>query len=166
MTEVNPLIQGASGKARGATAAVYTDGTLTGGSQSVSTFVASTAVVRGEAVILVAPTTTAEVTVARAPASGTLSGASVIGVALNDATIGQVVRVATDYGWVRGVATLGQGVIQGIIGVAAGAALATSTANTQYGIALVATTAGVFPAVTSPATNATTTGIFVKFGQI
>jgi len=166
MAEVNPTIQGASGKTRGATAAVNTDGTLTGGSQDVGQYVASAAIVRGEPVILVGPTATAEVTVARIPVVGTLSGASVVGVALNDATAGQVVKVARDYGWVRTAATVGQGVLQSATaGVAAGAAIA-STANTQFGVALSASTAGVFPSVTTPATNATTTGVFVKFGTL
>lgn len=161
--EVTPSISRASGKAQ-SSIAKYDDGTLTGESQDVRTFVASAAIVAGEAVILTGPTSTANVTVARIPVVGTLSGRSVIGVALNDAVAGQAVRVACDHGWVRGQATIGQGVLQSATaGVATGAAIAT-TANTQFGVAIVATTASVFPSVTVPATNAETNGIFVRFG--
>lgn len=161
--EVTPSIGRASGKAI-ASIGRYDDGTLTGESQDVRAFVAAAAIVRGEAVILTGPTATANVTVSRIPVVGTLSGRSVIGVALNDATAGQVVKVACDHGWVRGQATVGQGVLQSATaGVATGAAIAT-TANTQFGVAVVATTASMFPSVTSPATNAETNGIFVRFG--
>lgn len=165
---VTPGIPGASGKPA-ASAAKYDDGTLTGESQAVRSFVANAAIVAGEAVILVGPTYTSSRVytgprVARIPVVGTLSGRSVIGVALNDAVAGEVVKVATDHGWVRCQATAGQGILQSATaGVAVGAAIAVAAANTQWGVALVATTANVFPSVTSPATNAETNGVFVRF---
>jgi hypothetical protein len=161
--EVTPAVGRASGKAITGIGR-YDDGTFTGEPQDIRVYIASTAVVRGECVILVGPTATANVTVARMPVVGTLSGRKVIGVALNDAAVGQAVRVAADHGWVRGQATVDQGVLQSAnIGVAVGAAIA-STANTQFGIAVVATTASMFPSVTVPATNTETNGIYVRFG--
>ena len=163
--EVTPAIAGASGKAQ-SSIAKYNDGTLTGESQDVRVYVADAAIVAGEVVILVPPTATTGVRVARTPAgAGGTIGRKVVGVALNDAAAaGAAVRVAADHGWVRAQGTADTQGLQAsaTAGVTVGAAAA-ATLDVQFADILVGTTASVFSSVTVPATNAETNGCFVRF---
>lgn len=164
MAEVTPNIAGSSGKTQ-SSVAKFADGTFTGRSQAVQTFIANAAIVEGEVVMIVPPTATTDVRVARTPAglAGTI-GRKVVGVALNSAAAGETVRVATDYGWVRAQGTADTQGLQAsaTAGVTVGATAA-ATLDVQFADILVGTTASVFASVTSPATNAETNGCFVRF---